>query len=215
MQRPSVDLPQPDSPTSPSVSPCASSRSTPSTARSTAASAAVQPPADARRGARSASRARAPRAAAQAPAITGSLRHVLGGDARDGCTRSRGSPPSGRSGNSPLDAVVAARTGSADGSGSPAAARRGRAARPGSSRARPRTSSTSGTERSRPSVYGCRGSRKTASTVPVSTTWPAYITATRLAGLRDHREVVRDEDEADAELARAATRAASGSDPGS
>src|SRR5947199_218611 len=35
MQRPSVDLPQPDSPTRPSVSPRASSSETPSTARST------------------------------------------------------------------------------------------------------------------------------------------------------------------------------------
>ena len=42
-----------------------------------------------------------------------------------------------------------------------------------------RTTSTSGTDRRRLSVYGCRGSRKTSSIGPVSTTWPAYMTATR------------------------------------
>ena len=35
---------------------------------------------------------------------------------------------------------------------------------------------------------------------PVSTTWPAYMTATRLARLGDDREVVGDEDDADLEL---------------
>ena len=93
--------------------------------------------------------------------------------------------------------------------------RRGRAARRGSTRERSRTSSTSGTERSRPSVYGCRGSRKTVVDGARLDDLARVHHGDAPAGLRDHREVVRDEDEADAELARAATRAASGSDPGS
>ena len=50
MQRASVDLPQPDSPTSPSDSPCATSRSTPSTARSTRAGRAAHLRSDRRTG---------------------------------------------------------------------------------------------------------------------------------------------------------------------
>ena len=73
------------------------------------------------------------------------------------------------------------------------AARRGRAASRGSTRACRARSSKSGTERSRLSVYGWRGSRNTSSTVPVSTTCARVHHGDALAGLGDHREVVGDE----------------------
>ena len=85
---------------------------------------------------------------------------------------------------------------SAGGSGSPPAARPARAACPGSGSARP------GRRRSRaPSAAGraCTGGAargRPRRTAPVSTIRPAYITATRLAHLGDHREVVGDEDQA-------------------
>jgi len=50
---------------------------------------------------------------------------------------------------------------------------------PGIDRSTSRTSSRSGTDRSSPNVYGWRGERKVSSMLPVSTTWPAYITASR------------------------------------
>ena len=88
-------------------------------------------------------------------------------------------PPRGRSGNSPLAQSARARTRSADGSGSPAAARRGRAASPGWSRAsrarRRRRAPTAGGS----ACTGVAAPRRPSSIGPVSTTWPAYITATR------------------------------------
>ena len=101
MQRPSVDLPQPDSPTRPSVSPRVSSRSTPSTARSTAAARAAQPRGRSRRAAGSASSR--PRTSSSGSAI-GDHRlppHVRGARGRGGCTRSRGRRRAARSGNAP------------------------------------------------------------------------------------------------------------------
>ena len=179
MQRPSVDLPQPDSPTSPSVSPRASSRSTPSTARSTVGGRPAQPAGRLRRAARSASSRSRTSSSGSGIGDHRLAPRVLGAGLVVDDRPRRGRRRASISGIVALEAVRPARTGSADGSGSRRAARRGRAVRPGSTRGGRGRSSKSGTERSRPSVYGCRGSRKTASTVPVSTTWPAYITATR------------------------------------
>ena len=80
---------------------------------------------------------------------------------------------------SPTRAVGLRRTRSGARRGSPAGGGRGRAASRGSIAARRARPSKSGTERSSPSVYGCRGERKVSSTLPVSTIWPAYMTASR------------------------------------
>ena len=132
---PSVDLPQPDSPTRPSASPGAISRSTPSTARSTSAAGASARRLATTRQREVHLRGRAPRAAAQPPAITGSrctsAAQRVGVDARG----ARGRRASAAAGTR-RPCSRAARTGSAGGSGSPAAARRGRAARPGSTQRR-------------------------------------------------------------------------------
>ena len=74
--------------------------------------------------------------------------------------------------------------------------RAARAARPGSRRAgATRGLSTRGIEPSSPHVYGCCGSRKTAAFGPSSTTLPAYITTTRSASLGDDAHVVRDQED--------------------
>ena len=178
MQRPSVDLPQPDSPTRPSASPGASSRSTPSTARRTA---------PARPGGRR--RPTPPRSGKcidevahleqrlshrRSPAPVGRLRRRASGWMHAVARP----PPSGRSGNAP-----SRQSGCTNGQRGWKRQPGGGAARsggaPGIVESGSRTTSKSGTERSRPSVYGCRGSRNTVSTGPVSTTWPAYMTATR------------------------------------
>ena len=177
MQRPSVDLPQPDSPTRPSVSPRASSRSTPSTARSTLAARPREPPADPPRSGKCIAR---PRTSSSGSA-TGDHRlapRVLGADV---VVDARGRAPAAERTQRELAARRSppARTGSADGSGSPAGARRDRPARPGS-----RRGARACRRRRAPSAAGraCTGAaaRGTPSRpVPVSTTWPAYMTATR------------------------------------
>ena len=46
-----------------------------------------------------------------------------------------------------------------------------------------------------------RGARKIARAGPVSTTWPAYMTTTRVGDARDDAEIVRDQHQRHAELA--------------
>ena len=174
---PSVDLPQPDSPTSPSASPAhdlevdavdgAEHLGRPSRARRTTECGDRDVHVDAPDVEQRLSHRRPPDCGRHPRARVGR-----------GCTPSPGPRESGAAGTRPRCSPPG-RTGSAGGSGSRAAAARGRAAPPGSADSESCTLSKSGTERSRPSVYGCRGARKTSSTVPVSTICPAYMTASR------------------------------------
>ena len=61
--------------------------------------------------------------------------------------------------------------------------------------------STLGIDSSSPHVYGCCGRANTSSAGPCSTARPAYITITLCAGLGDDAQVVRDQDDADVEVA--------------
>ena len=168
----SVDLPEPDSPTSPSVSPSNSSRSTLTRAGHVVA-ALVERLGDVRR--------------ATGPGRRGRSRRRRSAAAR----RSR---RGGRGGGSASSARRRPRRSAARRSGTarpPAGSgrRRRRSAGPCRSAAGCRGSSTArrcvlrtprrGSDRSRPRVYGCSGCSKTAAASPSSTILPAYITPTR------------------------------------
>ena len=199
---PTVDLPQPDSPTRPSVSPRPIAKLTPSTA-------CTCPPA----------RRTGPRRDREMLAQVADLEQRL---ASRSCARlraaaaraSRSAPPSG-----PWPALARAaapRRGSA--SVARAAARReARSPRIGRSSARhhardlgqrgrrrrvPRRRRAAASSRSRPARVGMRGAREQRRRPAASSTMrPAYITTTRSRGLGDHAEVVGDQDDRRAELA--------------
>ena len=200
MQRPSVDLPQPDSPDEAerlALRDRRGRRRRRRAARPAAIAAQTAP-----RPTRAAGSACARPRTSSSGSATGD--HRLAANVRDARlvvdARGRAAAPSGRSGNSPAHAVRPARTGSADGSGSRTAARRGRAASAGDRRerladdvevrhrAQQARACTDGAAPGRP--------RRSARSRPPA---PAYITATLLARLGDHGEVVRDEDDAHAE----------------
>ena len=96
-----------------------------------------------------------------------------------------------------------------------AAARRGRAASPGIVESVSRTTSTSRHGAEQAERVGVVRLSEDRLDGPVLDDLARVHHRDVLARLRDHREVVRDEDDAHAELLAAATRAGSGSDPGS
>ena len=172
MQRPVVDLPQPDSPTSASVSPGATSKLTPLTACTTTWRPCSRTGNSFTRSVHRQQRLDLPHDAATTSAHDASRRTA----SRRGA-RARARPPARR-----LE-----RRGSAGGTGSPAAATRRRRRCPGSPPGPRRRASSRGRHSSRPRVYGCAGLGEHLVTVPVSTTRPAYITATRSAPRRPRR----------------------------
>ena len=76
-------------------------------------------------------------------------------------------------------------------------------------------SSGRGIEASRPCVYGCRAAPMTCAVGPLSTTCPAYITSTRAQCSATTPEVVRDQHDAHAEARCAAMRSGRAPAPGS
>ena len=102
------------------------------------------------------------------------------------------------------------RTGSAGGSGSRSAAARGRAPRRAAPAAGRRRRRRAGSPRSAPR---CTGAAAIAQTLggrrPISTIRPRYITADRVADVADDRQVVRDQQQPEVELAARAARAGS------
>ena len=207
MQRPSVDLPQPDSPTRPSTSPrdlevdavdgaqhvAAASRRTASTTLAAEREVHLTRPANLEQ---RLSHRRSPAPVAR-PRRT----------PRSGCTRSRGPLPIGP--QRELAATCSPRcTNAQRGWKRQPGGRRGEVGRRARDRRERLADEVEVGHRSR-AGRACTGGAargRPSSTVPVSTTWPAYMTATRWHVCAIDREVVRDEDDADAELARGATR---------
>ena len=197
--RPTVVLPQPDSPTSPSVSPRSSVNDTPSTActsptlRSntpartgkclvrlrTSSSGAVMRRARASDGTRRRDRARTPRAAAS---TSRQMSSTYAAAVRETAARRQ--------------------------------VRRARARRLRSRAARIsplcRAAASSAI---RPRVYGWRGAAKSSLTGACSATRPAYITSTSSQSSATTPKIVRDEDHRHAVLGAAASAAARGSAP--
>ena len=218
--RPSVDLPQPDSPTSPSVSPRLICRSTPSTA-CTLPDGALQEP---RCGPGSTSAARAPRAgrrvaraavrAAVARPVTASgavavRRPRSQSQQADSCSST---VKSGGCSSQLLERVVAARAakrqpgGQSSGLGTVP-----RITRSGSDCVIP----SSGIDCSSASVYGCCGEPKTSCDRAALDDPAGVHDDDVVAHLGDDAEVVRDEQDRHAEPLAAAPPSARGSAPGS
>ena len=177
--RPVVDLPQPDSPTRPSVRPRAIAKSTPSTARTAPISRANRMPLvigkclvrpdrlDQRRVRRW---RRSSDARRRARRESGS---------RCGGCRPRGGPAAARSTAGRRRRRRAWRRGSAARSGSRAAARTGSAPRPGSPAAARARRRARGCCRAGPRCRDGAAARRSDGRAACSTTRPAYITSTR------------------------------------
>ena len=187
--RASVVLPEPDSPTSATISP--------DCARSGRRRRARSPPR--RRGWRT--RPPRPRASRLSARVLGLDTAVIGSSpTRMQAASRRGAlvveRRLGRRGTrrSPAGSAGANEQpgGSSRGSGGSPAARTARSARPGRRSA--------GTTPTSAAVYGCSGSVNSWSAGPCSTTRPAYITAIRSLDVGEHRQVVADHHHPDAEL---------------
>ena len=193
MQRPSVDLPQPDSPTRPSDSPCGELEVDAVDGAQDIGRVRRRPPPTPPRSGKCISSPRTSSSGSAtgdhrlAPRVRGAGLVVDAAVARPA--------PSGTSGNSPRPCSRSRRTRSAGGTRQPGGGAARSGGEPGIDASWPRTRSKSGTERSRPSVYGWRGSRKTASTGPVLDDLARVHHRDALARLGDDREVVRDEHE--------------------
>ena len=162
--RPTVVLPLPDSPTSPSVSPAAISNDTPSTALIAIAPRAKKPP---------------PR-----KVIAAGHRLDERGLMRDALARpSRRHDDPGATGSSSGRTVmhVESQPGSADESGSRWATDQAVALSRGSASGERVGASSLGIEAKSPRVYGCAGCANSAGVGADSTMRPAYITSTRSA----------------------------------
>ena len=223
--RPTVDLPQPDSPTSARVSPGSTAEATrrrpparsPSGAaeeRSAATGSASPGPRPRAAGTPSQLRRRAARSAVsqRAPAPREAPRACA---RQQRASASRGHERRAAAARAIADAERAARAAKRQPRGGSLravmsgtvpsiAARRVRALRRGA-----------GASRAGRPCRDAAGARTASSTGARSTIWPAYITATSSADLGDHAEIVRDQDDRGAGLARAARASGRGSAPGS
>ena len=160
--RPSVDLPQPDSPTSPSVSPRRTSSETPSTACTTCATRSLD---GTSRAPESARRARAASSSAGAHAVALDDGVSPCSAPRAAGSRWQASRTAAARRARRVAATSSSRASNAYGqrgwNGQPGGSASGRAAAPGiAAGARPVRRPSRGIESSRPRVYGCCGSRK-------------------------------------------------------
>ena len=218
-QRPSVDLPQPDSPTRPSVSPARTSK----------------------RDAVDGLHARRPRAAGRRVPLTGKCfvdlarleQHLaahadelrvdrrlapreLLGDRQVAAVEVARAPRAPRARGGSLAARREARAGSAARTRSPAAARAATAAGPGSSSGGAAAAGRcAGSSRAAPTCTGAAAFANSSRFGPSSTMRPAYITHDAVGDVGDDAHVVRDQHDRRAEVACAACGSAPGSAPGS
>ena len=186
MQRASVDLPQPVSPTSPSTSPLATVRSTSSTALRPSGSRRRT---WARNGCRRGKYLRSARTSSKGSPPAGTVRPSGIGHHRrprrspprnsaNGCRLSRAHRPPAAEGR-PRCGSRPRRRGSGGGNGSRAVGTESVAAHPVWSSASARRARNAAPSAAAPACRGAGAARKTSPTAPISTICAAYITATR------------------------------------
>ena len=168
--RASVDLPQPDSPTTPRISPRRHSSETPSTARATVAVLAGSA-----RSGRATSISASRSSGRLLVAASCGAGHSAHGAKWQAARLARRDLAQRRVLQAAVGGVGAARAEAA----ALAAGRPGRAGRRGSAAPARASPPITGSESSRRFVYGCCGAAKTSRTGPVSTIRPAYMTAIR------------------------------------